>query len=103
MQIQTGQISFNRHRFHGPQEEETEVVFPTPVAQATAILTGFDVAFSRDDGDHELGNLEVSLESQIDPLAPQRVNVTALFGLRDWSEEWDDFYEGEVFFSVIAD
>ena len=37
-----------------------------------------------------------------DPLAAQRVIVTATFGLRDWSDEWDDNYQGTVDFAVFA-
>lgn len=59
------------------------------MTQATAILNGFEVGFSPRD-DHHLGNVEVRLEAAIDPLAPRRVNVTATFGLRDWSGGWDD-------------
>ncbi len=102
MQILNGTISFNRHRGDGPRRLSTEVVFDTGVTQATAILSGFDVAFSPRN-DHHLGRLEVRLESSIDPLAPRRVNVAAIFGLRDWSGEWDDDYEGEVFFSVVGE
>ena len=102
MQILSDSISFNRFRGDGPREDSTEVVFPAGVSQATALLTGFDVAFSPRD-DHHLGNLEVRLEAAIDALAPRRVNVTAIFGLRDWSGEWDDDYEGEIFFTVVAE
>jgi hypothetical protein len=103
MQVKDGHIRFNEWHSQGPRELEAEVIFDTPVTQATAILTGFDVAFTREDGDHHLGNLEVRLDAEIDRLAPQRVNVVATYGLRDWSEEWDDHYEGEVFFTVVAE
>jgi hypothetical protein len=103
MQIGTGRIEFNRFKGSGPRSNTAEVIFSAPVTQATAILRGFDVAFSRDDDDHELGNLEIRLNANIDPLAPQRVNVEAVFGLRDWSGEWDDDYEGEIFFTVVAE
>lgn len=43
------------------------------------------------------------LNAEIDPLAPQRVNVDAVFGLRDWSGDWDDRYEGEILVTVIAE
>ncbi|ATQ77128.1 hypothetical protein CR152_23380 [Massilia violaceinigra] len=102
MQILNGNIAFNRRRNEGPRRESTEVVFPTAVTQATALLIGFDAAFSPRD-DHHFGNLEIRLETEIDPLAPRRVNVHAVFGLRDWSGDWDDHYEGEVFFSVVAE
>lgn len=103
MQVKGGHISFNERRYYGPREEKAEVIFDSPVTQATAILTGFDVAFTESGGDHHLGNLEVRLDAEIDRLAPQRVNVVATYGLRDWPEEWDDPYEGEVFFTVVAE
>lgn len=102
MQIMSDNIRFNRTRGDGPQRASAEVVFPAEVTQATVLLTGFDVAFSPRD-DHHLGNLEVRLESGIDPLARRRVNVDAIFGLRDWSGDWDDNYEGVIFFTVVAE
>lgn len=102
MQTGNGTISFNRHRNDGPRSLKGEVVFASPVTQAAAMLRGFDVGFSPRD-DHHLGNLEVRLEATIDPLAPQRVNVEAIFGLRDWSGSWDDNYEGEIHFTVVAE
>ncbi len=102
MEVRTGTISFNRHRHSGPRSDRGEVIFSGPVTQAAALLRGFDVAFSPRN-DHHLGNLEVRLEASIDPLAQQRVNVDAIFGLRDWSGDWDDHYEGEILFTVIAE
>lgn len=102
MEIQNTSFSFNRFQGSGPRTATSAVVFSGPVTQATAFLRGFDVGFSPRD-DHHLGNLDVRLEADIDPLAPQRVNVTATFGLRDWSNEWDDDYEGEVFATVVAE
>jgi len=29
--------------------------------------------------------------------------VTATLGVRDWSDNWDDFYEGTVYFAVLAE
>jgi len=102
MEVHTGSISFNRHSGDGPRSLTTEVLFSGPVTQAIAMVRGFDVGFSPR-ADHHLGNLEVRLEATIDPLAPQRVNVEAVFGLRDWSGEWDDNYEGEIFFTIIGE
>src|SRR5215204_2381499 len=102
MQVKSGSIEFERFHASGPRDKDGEVIFDTPVTQATAILTGFDVAYSPRE-DHHLGNLEVRLDADIDRLAPRRVNVVATYGLRDWTEEWDDDYEGEVFFTVVAE
>ncbi|MGH8924607.1 MAG: hypothetical protein ACRDWA_08250 [Acidimicrobiia bacterium] len=102
MQIRNGTISFNRQKGFGPRTDTGEVIFSDPVTQAAAILRGFDVSFSPRN-DHHLGKLEVGLEASIDPLAPQRVNVEVTYGLRDWSNEWDDNYEGEIHFVVVAE
>jgi hypothetical protein len=103
MEIRTGSVSFNRFRGSGPRTDRGEVIYSTPVTQAAAFLRGFDVAFSKPAGDHHLGKLEVGLVAGIDPLAPQRVNVDVTYGLRDWSGDWDDSYEGEIRFVVVAD
>jgi len=102
MEVRTTSFSFNRLEGSGPREDRQEVVFSGPVTQAAAFLKGFDVAFS-DENDHELGNLEIRLTATIDSLAPQRVFVDAVFGLRDWSGEWDDHYEGEILVTVIGE
>jgi hypothetical protein len=31
------------------------------------------------------------------------VRVTATLGVRDWSDNWDDYYEGTVYFAVLAE
>ncbi len=102
MLFSNGTVSFNKHKGSGPRTDRAEVVFPTPVTQASAIVRGFDVAFSPRN-DHHLGQLEVRLDATIDSLAPQRVNVDVVYGLRDWSNDWDDNYEGEIHFTVIAE
>jgi hypothetical protein len=103
MQIRKDSISFNSMDGSGPRSDTKDVIFTNPVTQAEAILTGFNAAFSPSDDDHHLGNLEIRLRAEIDTLAPTRVVVTAVFGLRDWSGEWDDRYEGTVNFAVIGE
>ncbi|MGD9960738.1 hypothetical protein [Nocardioides sp.] len=102
METRTLDLAFNALRGSGPRAEDGEVIFTGPVAQAAAFLRGFDVAFSGNN-DHHLGSLEVSLDAVIDPLAPQRVTVTATYGLRDWSGTWDDSYEGTIRVSVVGE
>ena len=102
MEIRDGSVGFNKFKGSGPRSDTAEVIFSGPVTQAAAFLRGFDVAFSPRD-DHHLGKLEVGLDAAIDPLAPQRVNVEVTYGLRDWSNEWDDNYEGEIRFVVVAE
>ena len=109
MQVQNDSIVFDRWSDSGPRELDRDVVFRSPVRTATSFLTGFNVRFSprdedhpTEDDDHELGNLDVRLDADV-LLDRTTVRVTATFGLRDWSGYWDDDYEGEIFFAVVAE
>lgn len=102
MQVRTTSFSFNRLKGSGPRNARNEVLFPSAITQAAAFLKGFDVAFSPRD-DHHLGNIEIRIDATIDTLAPQRVFVDVIYGLRDWSGDWDDNYEGEVFVTVVGE
>jgi hypothetical protein len=101
MEIANSSIAFGRFEGSGPRQSTTDVNLRAPVSSASAILTGFNVQFSSDDGDHHLGNLDVRLAADI--LSGSTVRVTATFGLRDWSGSWDDRYEGQIFFSVVGE
>jgi hypothetical protein len=104
MQIVNDSISFNSLSGSGPQRDTKLITLPANATQATAILTGFNAAFSPSDGDHHLGNLEVRLSARFVAATPSAiVEVAAVFGLRDWSGEWDDKYEGVVRFAVVAE
>jgi hypothetical protein len=101
MEIANSSISFGRFEGSGPRTQSADVSMSAPVASASALLTGFNVQFSSNDGDHHLGNLDVRLATAI--LAGNNVRVTATFGLRDWSGSWDDRYEGQIFFAVVGE
>jgi hypothetical protein len=101
MQIVNDSISFNSFEGSGPRSDTKVVTLGANATQATAILTGFNAAFSPSDGDHHLGNLDIRLGTRF--LAPTLVEVSATFGLRDWSSEWDDKYEGVARFAVVAE
>jgi hypothetical protein len=103
MLIQNSSADFNSFEGSGPRTQSQPVEFGVPLTQAAAILTGFNAAYSPSDGDHHLGNLEIRLDARIDPGAIGRVVVDITFGLRDWSNEWDDRYEGVVNFAVVAE
>lgn len=100
MQVITSSISFPPARGSGPRNNFSDVVMPAPVTTFTALLTGFSAEFSNGN-DHHLGNLNVQLNAAL--LNPTTVRVTATFGLRDWSGDWDDNYDGQVFFTVIGE
>jgi hypothetical protein len=70
------------------------------VVNAVAGLGGYSAGFHRSDDDHELGLLEVQLDTLIQNNV---VIVTATYGLRDWSGEWDDEYEGLIDIVVLAE
>lgn len=97
-----GICRFNSLVGSGPRVERVVVVFPRPVTQAVAVIKGFDVAFTRGGGDHHLGQLEVGLSALLPEDAPRRVEVEVTYGLRDWSNSWDDPYEGTIQFTVVA-
>lgn len=101
MQIVPSSITFGRFEGSGPRQTSQDVTVPAPVTSATAILTGFNVSFAPSEGDHHLGNLDVRLDA--DTISATSVRVTATFGLRDWSGNWDDQYEGQIFFAVVAE
>lgn len=76
------------------------MTLPTAVSQATAILTGFTVEFTPND-DHHFGQLDVQVQSG--PPTGSSVPVTITYGLRDWSGDWDDRYDGTIFFAVVGE
>jgi hypothetical protein len=104
MQIVTDSISFNSFEGSGPRSDTKIISLGANATQVTAILTGFNAAFSPSDGDHHLGNLDIRLSATfVTPAPSTTIQVKATFGLRDWSNEWDDKYEGVVRFAVIAE
>jgi len=104
MQIVNDSISFNSFEGSGPRSDTKIITLPAAASQVTALLTGFNAAFSPSDGDHHLGNLDVRLSARFVTAVPSTaVEVRATFGLRDWSNEWDDKYEGVVRFAVVAE
>lgn len=94
------QITFPTVSGNGPQSQSITVNMPGPVSQAAALLTGFDVEYAHGD-DHHLGRLEVDL--MVDAINGADVAVTARYGLRDWSGNWDDGYDGTISFAMIGD
>jgi hypothetical protein len=102
MQIQSSNISFGPVSGSGPQVSTTTVNLGAPVSQATAILTGFLVEYSGGN-DHHLGQLDVQLQVPSGGINGTAITVNVTYGLRDWSGNWDDQYDGQIFFSVIGE
>ena len=102
MQSKSGSITFPSHKGSGPRTLSTTVNFPNTVTTSVAVLSGFSVGYSEYDGDEHLGNLEIKIDTGLSKI-PGAVNVTVILGLRDWSGDWDDAYEGTVYFTVLAE
>jgi hypothetical protein len=83
----------------GPRTASQTVVFPRPVKQAVAALSGYFTEFSGNN-DHNVGQIQVKLENVINA---NTVTVNGTFGLRDWSGNWDDEYDGSIQCVVLAD
>ena len=99
MEIRTDSISFGSFRGSGPRTDTKDITFSRNVTQATAVLTGADFGFSPRD-DHHLGMVDIKVDASI---LGSTVRVTATLGVRDWSDNWDDNYEGNVYFAVLAE
>jgi hypothetical protein len=102
MQIVTNQANFGSLSGSGPQTTVVAVDMGANVSKAVAILTGFNVEYSNQN-DHHLGLLDVSVAVPPGAISGSNVAVTISYGLRDWSGNWDDAYDGQVFFTVIGE
>ena len=102
MQIQTGSVTFAPLSGSGPQVTTTNVTFGSSVTQATAILTGFLVEYSGGN-DHHLGQLDVQVNIPQSGINGATVTVDVTYGLRDWSGNWDDQYDGTINFVVVGE
>lgn len=102
MQIQSGSMPFGAVSGFGPQVNSTTLNFGSPVTQAAAFLTGFVAEYSGGD-DHHLGQIDVQVSVPSGGISGSAVTVQVTYGLRDWSGNWDDRYDGNVFFSIVAE
>ncbi|MEA2600171.1 MAG: hypothetical protein QOF89_1163 [Acidobacteriota bacterium] len=99
MEVRTDSIAFGRAHGTFPRSQSRTVTFPSNVRQAIALLTGADFGFSPRD-DHHLGMVDIRVNSSV---SGTNVIVTATLGVRDWSGDVDDDYEGTVYFAVVAE
>src|SRR5450631_1766703 len=83
----------------GPRTNSQTLVFSRQVIRAVAGLSGYFAEYSGHN-DHNLGQLTVQLDTAINS---DTVTVTGTFGLRDWSGDWDDQYDGNIECVVLAD
>lgn len=100
MDIRSDSLDFSLPlRGSGPRTLPKTIVFPRDVRAAVAGITGYLAEFSGGD-DHHIGLLDVRLTTEI---AGSAVTVTGTFGVRDWSGNWDDNYDGVINFVVVAE
>jgi hypothetical protein len=102
MQVQQASLAFGPVSGSGPQVQSTTVTFPSPVTQAVAILTGFTAEYSGNN-DHHLGQLDVQVVVPAGGINGASVAVQVTYGLRDSSTDFDDQYDGQVFFAVVGE
>lgn len=98
MEIRTGSVLFPSLRGSGPRTASQTLVFPRTVVQAAVGLAGYSAGFSG--SDHHVGLFSVVADHLVNA---NTVTVTVRLGVRDWSGDWDDSYEGTVRFSVLAE
>jgi hypothetical protein len=100
MEIQTTSLDFSQPvSGSGPRTTSQTLVFPRQVDRAVAGLTGYFAEYAGQN-DHHLGQLTVQLDTAINA---NTVTVTGTFGLRDWSGNWDDAYDGNIECVVLVD
>ena len=102
LETRNASITFPRDSGPGPRSDFVDLSFTSAVSSASAVLTGADYGFSQEDGDHHLGQVNMRVEATT-TAGSADVRVTATFGVRDWSGNWDDDYEGTIYFAVLAE
>lgn len=100
LQIKKGSFTFPKHRGSGPLEQTEHISpFETNVKNAYAALQGTEYGFSPND-DHHLGRVTVKVRAE---KRGNTVDVIGTFGVRDWSDDWDDNYEGTIDYLVFIE
>lgn len=97
-QILGGTLSFPAAEGSGPRTLNESVQFAQSVDEAVGVLTGFLARFSTDD--HHLLELESDIDAQSP--APDQLQISGTFGLRDSSGSWDDKYDGELRYAALG-
>jgi hypothetical protein len=100
MEIRSDSLDFSSPlRGDGPRQASKTMVFPRAVTSAVAGLSGYLAEFSSQD-DHHVGRLDLRLDTTINN---NTVTVDGHFGVRDWSGNWDDAYDGLLDVVVLAE
>jgi hypothetical protein len=102
MEVRESSLSFPEVEGEGPQSASVQLSFPRSVTTVAAGISGYTAVFE-DREDHHVGRLEIEVSAAVNGDDDTLVDVTGKFGLRDWSNEWDDPYSGVVDVSVLAE
>ena len=102
MDIRFSSFNFPSTEDEGPQTASAQVPFPRAMQRVAVGITGYSATFQNQE-DHHLGRLILELDASVNGGDPTKVDVTGRFGLRDWSNEWDDPYSGIVEYALFAD
>ena len=100
VEVRTGSLSFSSAHHIGPRTEMAVFNFTKSVTQAVAALAGTQFGFSQQGDDHHLGQVNIRLSTAIDD---DVVTVVGTFGVHDWSNNFDDYYDGTVQFVLFAE
>lgn len=100
MEFKPGEIKFEKAKGEFPRVKPKEFTFSTNVQRATVILTGADFGFSPRE-DRRMGQVVFSVA--LTGASGPKLIVSATLGVRDWSGDVDDEYEGIVYFTIIAE
>lgn len=99
MELRLGSVDFSSPLSgSGPRSGNQTVIFPRPVTDVAVGITGYSLGYAGDD--HHVGRLEVRADGTTNDNV---VVVEATLGVRDWSGDWDDNYQGTVDFVVVAE
>lgn len=96
----SGKADIPRTIGRGPRKVVEEVVFSASVARAMVGLRGFSAGYT-DKEEHNFGRLDVG--AKVLSAKGNRVTFAVWLGLRDWTGNWDDAYEGRILYSVMAE
>ena len=101
MDIRMSTFNFPLSRGDGTQSASQTIAFPREVVEVGVGITGYSATFEGED--HHLGRLTVEMNARIDDDDPTKVKVTGIFGLRDWSGNFDDPFSGNIQWALLAD
>lgn len=101
MEIRTTSLLFPR-KTGDVATATTEIEFSREVSWVAAGIVGYRSQFE-DDEDHYVGRVEVEVDAEITDEDPNKVRVSGRFGLRDWSNEYDDPFSGVTDVAVFAE